>query len=393
MSIRRMKFEGKSVYFGPSATECTVSLLKENNIKHCFICLDEGLSKTELFKTFLARFEGSGIETTVFDHIVPNPRSVDIMEGAARLNESGADCVIGFGGGSSMDSSKVIAAMSCNEGDIIEYETHAEPRRRFRTKNHFTVGIPTTAGTGSEMDAMSVVVNNVGHKVTIADPKLTYDLVIVDSNVLENCPPRVIASCGIDAFCHSFESLIGNIDMVFSGIAIKAADLVYKNLLGAYRKRSMVYRERLMQASFLSGCVLGFEPSPSGVPVHSIGLPLSEKYHYSHGESMALVLPYILDKVAENDPHQIAVVARKLGVDEQDDRICAKVFIMNLQELIISCGLTNTEGRSAGKEDIEELAEMACRSGTTTGNRILPFNNEMCQDVYQKVFDHYLVKM
>lgn len=390
--VKVFAIEGKEVLFGPSAVDLLPQKLKARGISQVFACTDEGLGRTGLFKGFVRKLEAQGLRVTAYTDIVPNPKAEDVMTGAAELVKSGADCVVGFGGGSSMDSAKLIGAVAGNEGDVLEYTTHWPNRRSFKQRRVFMAAIPTTAGTGSEMDDAAVIVNPEGNKLNVVDPQISYDLVVEDAQMVYGCPPSVTASCGIDALCHNFENYIGNPSMFFAPIALEAIKLAYTNLLGAYRKRGNLFYENLMKASCIGGLVMGYESSPAGVPVHAMGLPIATKYHIAHGASLSAILPYFLDDVIAGNPSTISNVARYLGVDGADDRIVAKRFVIELQELLIQTHLDLSHGLVANEDDLIELADMAVKSGTTRDNGILPYDHAMCVSLYRRAFNHELIE-
>ena len=388
-NIKKLVFDSRTVFLGKGAVRLLPEKMHEKGLKHAFVCTDHSLVDTEMFHGFIKILVDSGFATTIFDQIVPNPRAEDIMAGSAKFLESQADCVIGFGGGSVLDSTKAIAAVSCNEGDIIEYNTHWPKRRFLKNKKYCTICIPTTAGTGSEMDAISVIVNQDGHKVNVIDPLLACNLAFIDPAMTYSCPPRVTASCGFDAMMHSFEAVMGNPDMFFDNVSMRGIKLVYDCLEGAYQNRADYYKDRLMEASVIGGFSMANEPADTLVPIHSIGLPLAEQYHLSHGQSLAAVAPYVIDMIIERtDPYAIAKIGRYCGIEEADSYTCAKIFNINLQMLIDHTDLALPDNLKAGQEEIRRLASQAVKSGSTTKNGILSFDFDMCCHIYYMAFQH-----
>lgn len=393
INILKIPFGNRKVLYGRFASKYLVEELKERNLGHAFVCTDSGLGKTAMFREFVEMLKNGGIKVTIYDEVLPNPLAENIENGKKALLESDSDCVIGFGGGSSMDAAKMITALASSEGDIIEYTSHYVGMKKFNPKKHYLIGIPTTAGTGSEMDNCACVVDYNGRKQNVFSDELYYDLAVIDPTFLYNCPKKVIAACGIDAMCHSLERYIGKPNMIFDVCALKSIDLALKNLENAYKNIGEEYRDQMAMSSFLSGVILDVGVGAKSVPVHSIALPLSMRYHLSHGESLAAVLPYVLERVIEVLPEPVAAIGRYIGIIEKDDKVCARLFCIELQRMIRALDLEISRDIDVTEEEIEALANTAIISKTTTDNEILPCDFEKCCAIYRCVFNHEIIEL
>lgn len=387
MPMRKLTIEEKTVYFGHEAIQVIPSILCEKNFENVFICTDASLMKLEIFESFIKELAANNISFTIFGKITPNPKVLEIRQGVMELQKSNADCVIAFGGGSVLDAAKLISLISVNEGDVIEYSTHWPNRRTLENNGRYSIGIPTTSGSGSEMDGGATVINEQGHKISVGDTKLSYNLVIEDPSLTYSCPKEVMAACAFDAFCHSFESLLGDSEMVFSSLAKESINLIYQHLLPSYRTRDKGDLDCIAKASFLSGCVLGFEMTTHGLPIHSIGLPLAEKYNISHGQSLAWVAPHIIEFIIIDKINKVNQIAEMLGIYSENGNFASQIFLSNLKEILKETNLVKPKDFIITERNIEELADMACHSKTTTSNGILPFTKEMCKEVYKKIAD------
>lgn len=385
MQIRKLTIEKKLIYYGNRSIYLLPELLVKKGVKKTFICTDDTLKELDLFKSILAELYKNKIEYSVFSKITSNPKAREIHRGVLALRENTSDCVIAVGGGSVLDAAKLISLMSENAGNVIEYSTHWPDKKEFKKKGKYLIGIPTTAGSGSEMDGGATVIDEQGHKVNVGDPKLSFDLVIEDPTMTYSCPKRIMAACAFDAFCHSFESLMGDNKMIFSSLAKESVQLILKHLTEAYHRGNVVDKDCLAKASFLSGCVLGFEMTTHGLPIHSIGLPISEKYKISHGQSLAWVAPYILEFIIEKNISSVSQISRECGICLGNERDSAVELLRLIKKMLKDTNLVKPKDLAISSQDIGELAEMACRSKTTTENDILPFTEEMCKAVYQKI--------
>ena len=134
----------------------------------------------------------AGVESVVFDKILPNPVKSHVMEGAALCRENGCDFVVGLGGGSTIDSAKTIAVMAVNDGDLWDYVVGGTGGRKPIRKALPIVAIPTTAGTGTEVDPWAVVTNeDTQEKVGIGCPSTFPVLSIVDPQLMLSLPPAL----------------------------------------------------------------------------------------------------------------------------------------------------------------------------------------------------------
>jgi alcohol dehydrogenase class IV len=146
------------------------------------------------------------------------------------------------------------------------------------------------------------------------------------------------------------------------------------------KDRKPEYLDKLMRASFYSGCVLGYEMNMNGLPIHSLSLPLAERYGLSHGQGLALVAPFYLEMVRENEKECSARLAESLNGNLNEEQ-----FLIKLRRMLKNTGLIRPDEVIILETDIEILSERACRSRTTTANRILPMSLNMCRDLYRRI--------
>lgn len=168
-------------------------IFEQNGVQKPFVCCGKSFQKTEVFE-YLKQFD-----ITVFDSIRPNPRFEDMVDGARLLKKNGCDFVIGAGGGSPIDSAKMIRLMATNDISICLNE----PMENNDIKSLY---IPTTAGTGAETTKSSVFYINEKDKMSIANLDFLPDYIILDSSLLNTLPLYQRKVTSLDALCHSIES-------------------------------------------------------------------------------------------------------------------------------------------------------------------------------------------
>lgn len=268
-----------------------------------------------------AKLDEHGIEWIIFDDVAPNP-TVDIVDkGAEIAKKNKVDVVIGIGGGSAMDSAKAIAFMANNKGSAADYLIN-----KVECNDPIPVVlITTTAGTGSEANHFSILVDEKRNvkKSIVADKKLFAKVSIVDPELTLSVPPAVTASTGIDIFFHAMEAYLSkNCNPVTEALSLYIMKIVSENLLNVYKDGSnLIYREKMDIASTLGGMVIGFSGTCG---IHGLGHPISAIYDKPHGETLTATacafmkfnIPEAVDKFAE--------IAKILGAD---DTGCSKLSL------------------------------------------------------------------
>ena len=202
--------------------------------KKALVVISAGTSmrKYGYLQKVLAQLRLNHVETVVYDKILPNPIKEHVMEAAAICREERCDFVVGLGGGSSIDSAKSIAVMACNDGDYWDYVSGGTGKGRPISKALPIIAIPTTAGTGTEMDPWTVITHETAQEKIGFGCPLTYPtLSIVDPELMVSIPPELTAFQGFDAFFHAAEGFIANCATPISDLyALEAIRLLYKYL-------------------------------------------------------------------------------------------------------------------------------------------------------------------
>ena len=232
----------------------------------------------------------NGVDSVVFDKILPNPTKQHVMEAAELCRKEGCDMVVGLGGGSSIDSAKAIAIMACNEGDYWDYIPAGSGKGRAVERALPIIAIPTTAGTGTEADPWAVITNEEVHeKIGFGSP-LTYPAIsIIDPELMVSIPPQLTAFQGFDAFFHAAEGFIANCATPISDLfALEAIRLLHKYLPVAVKDgRNLKARAKVAWASTLAGMV---ESTSCCISEHSMEHAMSAYYpQLPHGAGLIAI--------------------------------------------------------------------------------------------------------
>ncbi|MEK3905933.1 iron-containing alcohol dehydrogenase [Oceanobacillus sp. FSL W7-1309] len=342
-------------------------ILKYENKYSVLIVTDKGITTAGLLSSSLQSLEENNIHYEIFDEVEPNPKTSTVRKGAEVLSNHSFDAVIGFGGGSSIDTAKALGVMATNKGDILDYEGV----EKLVNEPIYTVAIPTTSGTGSEVTASTVITDeNTLFKAAIISEKIFPDLAILDASLTMKCPPSITAATGMDALTHAIESYISKENNPISGsVALHAISLISVNLSKAYfYGTDRESRENMLEASMLAG--LAFSQTRLG-NVHAISQSFGGLFDIPHGIANATLLPFILKFNAPACLDQMVDIAIAMGIDTANDskEIIADKVIDTIAEWNHSYDIpNNTKELGVDISQLDKLVKDSMRSGNVLVN-------------------------
>lgn len=345
------------------------------------IVTDSIISKLGLLKDLTDALTAGGAKYVVFDKITPDAPIPLIEEGIEFYQEHDCDAIVAFGGGSSMDASKVIALAVANPKPLRQLAGYL---RGLRSPIKI-YAVPTTAGTGSEVTVAAVMSDPQSHKkLVVVDPRLVPKMAALDPCLMTGLPPHITAATGIDALTHAIEAFVGNWKTSYSdGMALSAVGLIFENLRLAYTDgKNLAAREKMALASTYAG--FAFTRANVGY-VHAIAHQFGGKYHTPHGLANAIMLPFVLkysapaitDKLA-----QLAVRAR-VGAEGEPAEVLAQKFLEAVDQLNRDLGIPTTL-EALKEEDIPELAKAACWEAHTGYPVPRYMTQEVCEDLIRQ---------
>jgi alcohol dehydrogenase class IV len=260
-------------------------------ISRLFLVTDAGLIKARLLDGALAALAAAGVATTVFSEVLADPPEASVLAAAEAARAAGVDGVVGFGGGSSLDTAKLVALLVRTPQalpDIYGIGLAQGPRLPL-------IQVPTTAGTGSEVTPISILTTPSHEKKGVVTPLLYPDVALLDSRLTLGLPAAVTAMTGVDAMVHAIESFTTRLkrNPLSDALAIKALQLLYANLLPAVTGgKDATVRENMLLGSLFAG--MAFANAPVAA-VHALAYPLGGHYHLPHGLTNSLVLGPVLE--------------------------------------------------------------------------------------------------
>jgi alcohol dehydrogenase len=376
----------RKVVFGAGQRHAIGAIVSEIG-RSALICTDQRLAASPEFAQMLASLADAGVQTTVFADTEPELPVAGVISCVNGLEHASVDVVIGVGGGSCLDLAKVVAVLLTHGGSPKDY--YGENMVPGATIP--VVGVPTTAGTGSEVTPVAVLSDpDMVMKVGISSPHLIPEVAIVDPELTHTCPPSLTAASGIDAVVHLVESFTAirrpvtttlTTERVFVGksiltdmAALNGLALMNTGLVKAYQVPGNAQaREDVMLAAFYGGLALG---TAGTAAAHALQYPLGALTHTPHGMGTGCLLPYVM---RYNFPARIAEfgqIARAMGVTADLDAVSlARAGVEAVDALVDGVEIPRTLGALGLKrEQIPTVAEQGLKSKRLVENNPRPLD-------------------
>ena len=347
---------------GPGSINKLTEHLTDKGIKRVLLAADRGVSLAGLIEPVKKMLEDGGIKYSIVTDIPPEPEINDVERIYLEHSKVKFDAVVGIGGGSVMDTAKLISAMKTNGEDIHALLTPGAVKKR----GVYSVMIPTTAGTGSETTPNAIVlISEQELKAGIVSTHLIPDAVILDPEMTKGLPPAITASTGMDALTHAVECYISKKANPFSDMyALRAVGLIYGSIQKAYTAGDDINaRYDMLLASFFGGMCIA---SSGTAAVHAMAYPLGGKYHIPHGISNAMLLAEVMDFNKDACAGRLFDIALAAGICDKDENedTAAALLVKSLRNLTKSLQTPSHLGDYGIKED--DLAELSLLAAKVT---------------------------
>ena len=334
--------------------------------KHGFIISGPHLNKMGIVASCSESLENAGIKVDAYTETEGNPSVETVEKAAAAFCKSGADFIIALGGGSPMDVAKAVGVVARYGGSITEYEGGD----RVPGDIIPLIAIPTTAGTGSEVTAFSVITDHSrNYKLTVFSYKLIPAYAILDPELLTTAPVSVAAACGIDAMVHSLEAYISKDASPFSdAMAEKALELIGKNIRRYVADRTDIEAaEAMITGSLFAG--IAFSWARLG-DVHAMSHPVSAYFDVPHGVANAILLPTIVEYNALADRGKYLKLFNYISLTPASEAEFEPFMLVDLlTELNEQLGIPGSLGEVGVTADkFDAMADDAMKSGNIAVN-------------------------
>jgi alcohol dehydrogenase class IV len=329
----------------------------------------------------------AGIAVAVFSGTVPDPTDTVIEAGVAELRRGNFDCLIGFGGGSPIDTAKAMAILAAGGGKMRDYKVPVAADRGALP----VIAVPTTAGTGSECTRFTVITDTErDEKMLIAGLGALPLAAIVDYELTYSVPPRTTADTGVDSLTHALEAFVSKRANPFSdALAVSAMALIGRHIRTAYAEpRNAAAREGMMLGATQAG--LAFS-NASVALVHGMSRPIGAHFHVPHGLSNAMLLPAITRFSVGAAENRYAEAARRIGFAEDRDgdaaaaaKLVAGLEVLN-KELAVPSPSAYGIDEAVWNGKMELMADQALASGSPGNNPRVPDKAEIIT-LYREVW-------
>ena len=339
-------------------------------IKNPLIVTDKFMSHSGVSSKLQALLAEAGLQSAVFDSILPDPTDVMVLAGIDVLESGEHDAVVGLGGGSPIDAAKAIAVMATGSRNIQDYR----PPVQSDNPGLPMLAIPTTAGTGSEVTHHSVIVHDASReKISCRGEGFVPHAAIVDFELTLTKPKRLIADNGLDTLTHAIEAYVSRKASLYSDrMALDCMRLIATNLEIAYEyPENLEAREALMLAATFGG--LAFSNASIAL-VHGMSRPLGSLFHVPHGMSNAMLLPTVTKFSKTSALARYADCARIIGAAENSDsnEWAADALVEALYRYNDNLDVPSLSGFGIQKAEYfsatKQMAEDALRSGAPNNN-------------------------
>ena len=355
-----------AVRFGAGRISELPDALKVAGITKPLLVTDAGLAALPVTQKVLADLKAAGIDVGLFADVKPNPISANVEVGIKVLRAGGYDGVIAFGGGSGLDTGKVIAFMAGQTRPMWDFEdigdwwTRADPKGILPI-----VAVPTTAGTGSEVGRAGVITDETTHtKKVIFHPLMMSRVVIADPELTVGMPKFITVGTGMDALAHCLEAYCApGYHPLADGIAVEGIRLVFENLPKVYLDPNDIEA----RGHLMSAAAMGATAFQKGLgAIHALSHPVGALYDTHHGMTNAVFMPYVLAVNRSAIEQRIARLAAYLGMSPSFEAFQHAVLALR-QRLDVPNTLREFNVDDS-KRDL--IGEMAIVDPTAGGNPI-----------------------
>ena len=369
---------------GGGAVRELPGVLAKLGLSRPLVVTDPYMVSSGLVRRCLDPMEAAGLHPAVFSDTVPEPTDVVVDAGAALLAAGSYDCLVGFGGGSPIDTAKAMAILASGRASGA-----GKHMRDFKVPVAAdaaalpVIAVPTTAGTGSEATRFTVITDTGrGEKMLIAGMAAMPLAAVVDYELTFTVPRRTTADTGVDSLTHALEAYVSRRANPYSDVqALAAMRLIGANLRTAYAEPD---NARAREAMMLGAMQAGIAFTNSSVAlVHGMSRPIGAHFHVPHGLSNAMLLPAVTRFGLEAAEARYATAARTVGcaLDRDSDAAAAGKLAEGLAQLNRDLDVPTPGAFGISKAEwdarLDVMAEQALASGSPGNNPRVPTREEI----------------
>ncbi|KAA9382350.1 iron-containing alcohol dehydrogenase [Neorhizobium galegae] len=379
-------FQMTKILFGVGESSKIAGLLKDHKAAHVMLVTDKNVWAAGLTRATEAAIAEAGITLTLFKEVVADPPS-HVIEAAAEIcRERGVDTVVAIGGGSVLDTGKLVAYLAKNRDRLDDiYGSDLATGERLQL-----LLAPTTAGTGSEVTQIAIATASTGEKKAVVSGGLFPDWAILDPKLTLGLPTDVTFATGIDAMVHAIEAYTSKIkkNPISDQFALKALALLSTNLKKVLMNGSDIEaRSEMLLGSMLAG--MAFANAPVAA-VHALAYPIGANFGVPHGLSVALILSSVLEFNRDGAEALYAELSDVIqpGYRRRTDAADAAAFIAEIEATCRACGVPDSlSAVGIGEGDLSKLAEDAMKHGRLLVNNPRELDYDQVRAIYARALE------
>lgn len=354
------------------------------NAKSILIVTQPPIKSLGFVDEIVSQLSSNGIKSDINTDILPEPTDSNIAAVFHSLNKKHYDIIIGIGGGSVLDATKILSVLITNDRSISELlgtdlvEKPGIP----------TILIPTTSGTGSEVTPNAIVtLPDQELKVGIVSRHLLPNIVFIDPILTLGLPKDITASTGMDAFTHSLESFISNkANYISDMFALESIRLISSSIVEAYQNGSSIEaREKMLIGSMYGGMAL---TSAGTAAVHALAYPLGGKFNIPHGVANSMLLPHVMKFNMDAIVNRLYRVAEPMGINIQgysETEVAEKVISRISEWTKILEIPQDLQKYGIEEQDLPELSISASKVTRLLNNNPKTLRLEDIEKIYRKL--------
>ena len=355
-----------AIKYGAGRIRELAEFCKANGIKRPLVVTDKGLAAMPMVADIMADLKKAGLKAALFADVRPNPVEENVLAGCKAFNDGKHDGVVALGGGSGLDTGKMIALMHAQNLSIFELEDIGDWWTRANASVISPIiAVPTTAGTGSEVGRAGVITHPITHeKKIIFHPSIMPKVAILDPELTVGLPPKLTAATGMDALAHNLEAYCAPFYHPWSaGVALEGMRLVKDNLAKAVKKpKDLDARGNMLVAS-----AMGATAFQRGLgAIHAIAHPFGGLYDAHHGLLNGIIMPYVVKANRRKIEKDIERAAAYLGIKGGFNGFLKWILALR-KEIGIPHALKDI---GIDTRRLDEVAAMAIKDPSAGGNPI-----------------------
>ncbi|PLR83280.1 alcohol dehydrogenase [Bacillus canaveralius] len=385
MAFSKLVFTPLS-YTGWGSLEQLIPEVEKYGAKRILLVTDPVLKQIGLTDRITGPLKQKGFDVDIYTDIEPEP-PLEVGEKLVKYTrEGGFDLVIGLGGGSALDLAKLAAVLSEHEGLVADY-LNLSGTKQVSKKGLSKILIPTTSGTGSEVTNIAVLSLETTKDVVTHDYLLA-DSAIVDPELTVTMPANVTAATGVDALTHAIEAYVSvNGNPTTDGLALQAIRLISRSIRKAVADgQNKQARIDMSDGSYIAGLAF-FNAGVAGV--HALAYPLGGQFHIPHGESNAVLLPYVMGYIRSSCTKRMADILNALGGNSAylSDEEASYKCVEELEKLVADVGIPQIlQGFGIPESALEKLTEDGVKQKRLLARSPLPLDKEDIFKIYQSAY-------